>query len=242
MPQRQSHRGRHPEDAKLFSEKWVPTLQEAASDFSFLLTRGYAEKAALKLVGDHYQLATRQRHAIQRAACSNQSLRSRRAGFVSFTELQGRAVSIDGYNLLITIESVLSQGVLIRGRDGCIRDLSSIHGSYHRVDETLPAIHLVGEILCASGAVRICWYFDAPVSNSGRLKRLLAREAEARSWNWFVELENNPDAVLAKSDDVVVTTDGWILDRAARWTDLTNAVIERLGGKCLIIDLTDERR
>ncbi len=237
MPQRQRHRGRHPQDEKLFGDKWVPILKGAVTDLSFLLSRGYKDEPALKLVGDHYQLASRQRLAVQRAACSDQSMEYRGARCVPPEALHGARLAIDGYNLLITAESALSDGILIKGRDGCIRDMSSIHSSYHKVEETLPAIRLLGETLAALGLDRVCWYFDAPVSNSGRLKRLLAHEAERNGWNWQIELVSGLDALLADSEEVVITTDGWILDRTDRWANLVTLLVAQPQIQCEVLDL-----
>ena len=50
-------------------------------------------------------------------------------------------------NQLITIEAALSGGLIFRGRDGCFRDLASIHGTYRKVEETLPALNLIGSFL-----------------------------------------------------------------------------------------------
>jgi len=233
MPQRQSHRGQHPEDAVLFAPSRLPVLREAVADMSWLLTRGYSDTAALKLVGDHFQLDKRQRFAVTRAACSDQSLEHRLAHCVSVDALAGRSLAIDGYNLLITVECALSGAILIRGRDGCIRDIASIHGSYHSVEETVPAIRRIGQTLASLGVVSAHWYFDAPVSNSGRLKRLFEAEAAAAGWNWTVSLEKNPDTILAESEAVVVTSDSWILDRTRAWANLA----ERLIGDTQAIDM-----
>ena len=43
-------------------------------------------------------------------------------------------------NVLITLESALGGGVLLRCRDGCLRDMASLHGTYRIVDETDPAL------------------------------------------------------------------------------------------------------
>ncbi|MBI2433083.1 MAG: DUF434 domain-containing protein [Candidatus Hydrogenedentes bacterium] len=188
MPFRQQHRGRHPEDTELFAPGRVPVLQGAARDLSWLYTRGYAANSALKLVGDRYQLAARERMALQRAACSEGSRVDRAAHRVALESLSGAGVALDGYNLLITVESMLSGGVLIRARDGCLRDLASLHGSYRRVEETEPALMLIGETLARLKAGHVRWYLDAPVSNSGRLARCCAAWRRGRrghgKWKW----------------------------------------------------------
>ena len=122
----------------------LPRLREALADFSLLLTKGYADKSALKLVGDRFSLTQRQRLAIMRAACSDQQRQSRLARRVPVEALAGQPIAIDGYNLLITIEAALSGGLIFIGRDGCFRDLASIHGTYRKVEETVPAVNSSG--------------------------------------------------------------------------------------------------
>ena len=72
MPDKRTHRGPHPADKKLFAEDAISSLLEAIADFSLLLTKGYAEKSALKLVGDRFSLTERQRLAVMRSACSDE--------------------------------------------------------------------------------------------------------------------------------------------------------------------------
>lgn len=238
MHRKQTHRGQHPQDARLFAPKWLPVLCDATADMTFLLSKGYADTSALKLVGDHYQLDSRQRHAVQRAACSLQSQQYREQHEANPHTLKNRPIGIDGYNLLITAESALAGGILIRCCDGCIRDMAGIHGSYRKVEETYPAIRLIGETLARLEVGAIRWYLDSPVSNSGKLRAILAEEAQERSWNWDVELEKNPDKVLIASNDPVATSDGWILDRAHEWVNLTALIIGSFAHPPRIIDLS----
>ena len=55
-------------------------------------------------------------------------------------------VALDGFNCVITLEAALSGGLVLIGRDGCLRDLSSIHGTYRAVSETPRAVELLGEL------------------------------------------------------------------------------------------------
>ena len=55
-------------------------------------------------------------------------------------DVANRELWIDGYNALTTIESALSGSVILRARDGCYRDMASMHGTYRKVQETVPAI------------------------------------------------------------------------------------------------------
>ena len=232
------HRGPHPEDAQLFAEQNWPRLREAASDLCWLLTRGYASESALKLVGDRYDLARRQRIAAARSACSDQSLASRARRQTELAELAGQPLEIDGYNVLITIEAALAGGVILRGRDGCYRDLASVHGTFRRVEETFPAIELIGSFLAELRAGPCLWRLDSPVSNSGRLKGYLLKIAAARGWNWSVELSNNPDQQLIASPAIAASADSVVLDRCGRWANLTARLVDEHVSRAWIVDLS----
>ena len=163
MPDKRSHRGPHPSDEKLFAPAAISDLRSALADYSLLLTKGYAEKSALKLVGDKFSLTQRQRLAIMRSACSDQQLANRIQKRIEAKNLAGQSVAVDGYNVLITIEAAMSGGIIFKGRDGCFRDLASIHGTYRKVAETIPAVELIGRFLHQTGAGKALWLLDSPI-------------------------------------------------------------------------------
>jgi len=237
MPDRRIHRGPHPADARLFAAERVGDLQAAIADFSLLLTKGYAEKSALKLVGDRFGLTQRQRLAIMRGACSDQQLMSRREREVKIAKLAGQPVVIDGYNVLITIEAAMSGGVIFKGRDGCLRDLASIHGTYRKVTETIPAVKVIDSFLAEIGVPTALWLLDSPVSNSGRLKTLIGELARENGRDWEVELLLSPDAELVKTDLVVASSDSVVLDGCKRWTNLATEIIVRKLPDANVLDL-----
>jgi hypothetical protein len=235
MPDIRKHRGAHPEDRKLFAEEQVPILCTAVSELSWLLTRDYSLKGALKLVGDRYMLTDRQRLAVARAACSDQSKERRSAALVHIAAVAGQGLIVDGFNLIITVEAALSGGLLMLCRDGCIRDLSSVHGSYRAVDETETAIQLIGEALENLHPKSVEWLLDSPISNSGRLAQRLRDLAGAKGWNWQVETLFNPDAAISKSKRVVISSDSHILDGSERWLNFNRCLVaERLADSWLI--------
>jgi len=238
MPDRRTHRGPHPRDVKLFAPAAISNLRAALADFSLLLTKGYAEKSSLKLVGDKLSLIERQRLAIMRSACSDRQLASRRNREIKITELAGQPIVIDGYNVLITIEAAMSGGVVFKGRDGCFRDLASIHGTYRKVTETIPAVELIGEFLKAGNITDCLWLLDSPVSNSGRLKTLIAELAGENNWNWQIELLTSPDAKLIRTDLTVASSDSVVLDGCKRWVNLARAIIEQKLPKTYVVDLS----
>jgi hypothetical protein len=226
VPDKRTHRGPHPDDAHLFAPEMWPRLQAAVDDLSWLLGRGYASLSALKLVGDRYRLDQRQRMAVSRCACSDEARDRRQRSRVEPERLGGQTLWLDGYNVLTSVEAALAGGVILRARDGCFRDLASVHGNWRKVHETVPAIEIVGRFLARLGVAEAVWYLDRPVSNSGRLKTLLRTAAEEQSWVWTIELVPNPDKILTAAEHAIASADSGILDTCRQWVNLARAVIE----------------
>lgn len=237
-PDIRKHRGAHPEDKKLFAAEQLPLLRSATSELSWLLTRDYSLKGALKLVGDRYALTDRQRLAVARAACSDQSQKRRAGTLVSIESVSGEEVIVDGFNLIITVEAALSGGVLLVCRDHCIRDLSSVHGSYRAVNETVQAIGLIGEVLAPLEPKSVVWLLDRPISNSGRLANRIRQFAREKDWKWSVEVVFSPDAEMAASDRIVISSDSQLLDQVPRWLNLNRVLIDKWLAESWLIDLS----
>jgi hypothetical protein len=234
---RQHNRGPHPEDAELFSSKHLAALQLATDHLSWLLSRGYAWPSCLKLVGDRFSLVARQRTAVMRSACSDQSLARRQSRAISVEQLTGCDLEIDALNLLITIEAALSGGVVLASRDGTYRDMASIHGSYRKVDQTAQAITIAGRFLGKHGTGHVLWRIDRPVSNSGRLRGLLAGHASEQRLPWEIHLDDDPDRVLGDQYDLVVSADAAVLDRDVRWANLARWIVDDSLGDAWIVPM-----
>lgn len=224
----------------MFSIKQEPSLRAASRDLSWLLTRGYASNSSLKLVGDRYRLNARQRLAIARGTCSDHAAASRRKRQVQIADLAGQELWIDGFNVLTSVEAALSGGVVLHADDDCYRDMASMHGSYRKVEETIAAIQILGE-LTSQWNVGLCrWLLDQPVSNSGRLKTMLRSTADQHGWRWEVDLVRDPDSVLIDTDQIVATADSQILDKARHWFNLAKVAIDSRVPHAWIFVLPDE--
>lgn len=237
MPDRRRRRGPHPRDLECFAPEALETLRTAAADLCWLRSRGYPDKASLKLAGDRYNLRLRQRTALQRCAVDDAAAARRRASEVGAEAVRGEPLQIDGYNALLTVEAALGGGVVLAGRDGNFRDMAAMSSHFRRVDQTRPALGLIGAYLDEIGCRRVLWYLDRPISNSGRLKATMLEVAAEHGWPWDVELVPDPDKVLAVATGVVATADGGILDQGPRWFNLARRVVERSVPSAWIVDL-----
>jgi hypothetical protein len=221
------HRGPHPLDRELFSTGWVAALRNAVTDLSWLRTRGYAERSAIKLVGDRYQLRQRQRVAVGRCACGDAARSARAARKVDAAAVAGEKLVIDGLNVITTLEVALAGGVLLIGRDGCLRDMASFHGSYRLVQETERAVDILVALVQTMSPAEAVVYLDRPVSNSGRLAALIERAASTSGSKLRAMTWDGVDQTLKRSTAVVATADSAILDACGPWLGLANMAIEQ---------------
>ena len=237
MADTRQHRGAHPEDAEAFAPHHWPALRRAIDDLCWLLDRDYAVRSALALVGDRYRLTQRQRIATARCACSSAQRERRLQRQVASIALAGNELWIDGFNLLVTLEAALAGGPILLGRDGCCRDMASVHGTYREVSETIRAAKLVGVATERWRVAQCHWLLDRPVGNSGRLKSTLEELAVQFGWCWDVALEFDPDRLLVATAATIATSDSAVLDGCDRWCNVAYEIVTHDITDATMIDL-----
>ncbi|WP_415325673.1 DUF434 domain-containing protein [Chryseobacterium sp. MMS23-Vi53] len=215
------NRGKNTGDDTLFnSEKQIDKLKSAVQDMQYLLSRDYPEKTTSELVAHRYKLKTRQIQALRGASASENQIQNRKLKELKISDLKDKTIYLDGFNVLILLESLLSEAYIFQGVDGCFRDLSGVHGTYKRVNQTMKSIELVALFFQKSNAEKLFWIFDQPVSNSGRIKQIIIDFAVENNFNWEVDLQFNPDKFLVENAEIVVSSDAWILDYCKNWFNL----------------------
>ena len=89
------------------------------------------------------------------------------------------------------------------------------------------------ERLQEAGVSRVNILLDEPVSNSGRLKALIAETAEEKcSFALDIQIRKDVDRAIYGKENVI-TSDSIILDHCISWINLTADLMERLGKKGL---------
>lgn len=207
------NRGKIANDENDFGDpKQVIKIKEAIVDLSHLLSRGYPEKSSLALVGSRYRLNARQQRAIQGMSASNDQIEFRNKNSLKERDINGKNLIIDGFNVVILLESLLSLAYIFKGVDNFYRDLSSVHGTYKKVQQTTRVIELIAHFYKESQPNKLHWIFDKPVSNSGRIKKMIEEFANNENLNWEVTLDFNPDKFIVESNEIAISSDAWILD------------------------------
>ncbi|WP_434796439.1 DUF434 domain-containing protein [Terrisporobacter vanillatitrophus] len=217
-------RGHFPSDEKEFKGKHLDKLYKAGQDLYYLLNQGYNIKGASVFVGNHYLLSERQRLALSRAISSEKNIKIRKDKEIKHN-LENSIVNIDGFNTIITLEVALSNSLLIKCMDETIRDLAGLRGTYRIIDKTELSIMKIGETLEKHKIKKANFFLDAPVSNSGNLKKKI--EELLKNFTFEVEVMNinNVDSTLEILDHVI-SSDAIILDKCKSWINLNSEILD----------------
>ena len=234
MSDRNAKRGYVPEDDKNFSRETIRTMQKASRHVRYLINEGYNLKQASTFVGNHFQLSERQRLSIVRSVATDDQIICRKRKQISLSDISGKDVMIDGFNTIITLEVMLCGGILFESMDGTIRDLAALRGTYRIIPETEDAIRSMFEILQTADIRKSIILLDEPVSNSGRLKSLIADVGEEYSFEPDIRIIRDVDRFLYNKENVI-TTDSIILDHCISWINLVSECMKESGNKSVNI-------
>lgn len=226
MDEKMRRRGFDPDDPRWFSKTELERMRTSQQEIRFLLDRGYRMESVMGFIGNHYQFSMRQRNALQRATSSTAQRADRRTKSLSPEALRAGHIEIDAFNLLITLETALSGSPVLACDDGVYRDLAGLRGTYSLIDQTNIALELILKALSGLYVPQAIFYLDAPVSNSGRLKKRILDEAAA--WNYPVEVHLVPNADnILSGHEKIITGDSVLLDSCKSWFNLTGMILGR---------------
>ena len=221
-------RGYVPEDERNFSISALETMRTASRHINYLINEGYDLKSASTFVGNHFLLSERQRLAIVRSLATKEQLETR----MGKTNENGAEVWVDGFNMIITLEVLFCDSILFTCMDGTIRDLAALRGTYRIIPETTDATSMLLDVLLEAGAESVHILLDEPVSNSGRLKALIADIGEKYPFTLDIQIRKDVDRELYGKENVI-TSDSVILDNCKSWINLTPKSLEKYGGHAL---------
>ena len=225
-------RGYVPEDERNFSPEAIHTMQTASRHVRYLINEGYDLKQASTFVGNHFLLSERQRLAVMRSLATDEQLTVRQSRQVQISDLEGKEVWIDGFNTIITLEVMLSEGILFECMDGTIRDLAALRGTYRLIPETSEAVRMMLQALQKARISKATILLDEPVSNSGRLKALIADIGEEFGFELDIQILRDVDRSLYGRENVI-TSDSVILDHCVSWVNLVAECMKETGAQSL---------
>jgi hypothetical protein len=227
-----TRRGWNSDDPVLFGNDALPVLSACAEDICWLLDRGYPFHTVISFVGNRHHLTERQRTALMRMCASTDTLYTRHAKQLH-TLAAGCTVHIDAFNAVILMETALSGSLILKGKDGCYRDLSGLAGTYAIIEATDPAITRILQTLQKHHIGKAVFWIDAPVSNSGRLKCHIADIAEQMHMPIDIRMVHDADAELIHLDHVI-SGDGEIITSCTSWYNLYDDLMADLNDPWIV--------
>ena len=127
---------------------------------------------------------------------------------------------------------MLSRSIILFCMDSTIRDLAALRGTYRVIPETEKAVRLLFDTLKEAGVSKVNILLDEPVSNSGRLKTLIAEVHEDYSMKLDIQIKRDVDRALYEKE-YVVTSDSIILDNCTSWVNISEECMKWLNMTCL---------
>jgi hypothetical protein len=202
-------------------------IWEAAEDLRYLLNRAYPRDASLHLVGNHYNLDRRYRDLLRRGVFAESAVQERMKKRVSVKELGGRALAVDGYNCIITLESAIKGKTVLLADDGFIRDISGVSGGYRQSKETHEALTLIMDLLAKVGPREVLFLLDAPISGSGDLAARIRGMMEEQGIQGDASAHKVPEHILTEYEGIIASSDTAVIDQAERVFDLAGYLIQQ---------------
>jgi len=196
------------------------SFKTACSEYRFLREREYPEKAALKIVSDKHRLSRQERNCLFRGIMSPAVAEARMKRIVAAASVAGRALGIDWYNVLITVESYLHGHAVFTCDDGMMRDVAAAHGSYRASAVTAAAITAIAGAVRSLAPSRVDAFVDSPIAYSMTMGEEARRALGSAGVLTEVVLVHSADYPLKTYSGIVASSDSVVLDAAAEAFDL----------------------
>lgn len=202
---------------------------DAAQDLRFLLSRGYRRERSVDFVGDRYGLSRVERLILYRVVYDDATAARHRRKICSIEEVRGESLAVDGYNVLITVESLLSNQPVFICDDGVLRDIASAFRKHSISDTTYSALKQIASVLVDASPKEVRVFFDKQVSKSGELAAYTQKLFLSQGLNASSQAVEMADKSSITFGDVVASSDSVILEKADRVVDIPAEVALRLG-------------
>ena len=142
--------------------------------------------------------------------------------------IRGELLRIDGYNVLITIETGIKKEFLVRGDDSFLRDIAGRYSGYLEGPVTKQALKYIFDALEVLDPQRVTVLFDRPISHSGKLAVKCMQLLESTSVVGTCDTSQHVDRELLIERGIICSGDSVILDESHATFDLANYVLKKI--------------
>jgi hypothetical protein len=205
---------------------------DAAQDLIYLLDRRYPKPPSIDIAGNRYGLSRTQRMLLYRGVFDSAGAKRRASQRTVIDAVSRSPLFIDGFNVIITLESYLLGLFVFRAMDGFVRDVSGFHRNYRPTGSTARVLDLLLDVI-GKRRPKTLILFDRCFDACGECVSLLREKTERTPSSFSILALKNPDETLVKEaekdpDAVTATSDTEVLDRVRRAVDIPQHVITRI--------------
>ncbi|MCX6676775.1 MAG: DUF434 domain-containing protein [Methanothrix sp.] len=200
------------------------------------MDRGYPNDTAVRYVSDHHRLPEGQRIVLLRTIVSAERAQRRMAKALRLHALRGRAVFVDGYNALITTESLLAGFPVYLCDDGFLRDTRGFFKSYKESRITVSALCEIFDLLAQALPSRVEVLLDQQISRSGELAKEARSLMAERDLPGEARCARDVDHQLKVCGSIVASSDGNVIDAASSVIDLPGEIARERGISPLLLE------
>jgi hypothetical protein len=210
-------------------------LLKPARDIRSLLRWGYPKFATISFVATHSQLSAEERYILTRVIVSPERVVSRINKKAACTGIRDKDLLLDGYNVLLSMDSLLKKEPIWFCDDGYIRDTRYYFSKAKQAEDIEESLDLVLEFLSENHPKSAIFLLDAQISRSGELAGLIRRKmneygisGEART-SKTADFELKAEGGNPVKSVIVATSDGIVIDSVLQVIDIPACLMEKMG-------------
>jgi hypothetical protein len=210
-------------------------LLKPARDIRSLLRWGYPKFATIRFVADHTQLSLKERYILTRVIMPPDRVVSRISKRVACTGIKDKNLLLDGYNVLLSVDSLLKKEPMWFCDDGYIRDTRYYFSKAKQAEGIDESLDLVLKFLSENHPKSVTFLLDAQISRSGELAGFIRRKmkesgipGEART-SKAADFELKAEGGNPEKSLLVATSDGIVIDSVLQVLDLPACLMEKMG-------------
>jgi len=216
----------------------LTTLRDAVLDALWMLERGYRREVIRDIIGDKYKLDKKLRSLIYRCVHTSEWISIVKNKSIEPSKLRGRCLAVDFLNVLGTVLSAMSGGLLVKSLDGFVRDLSELHASILKQPDAYKATTIILKETASLAPFMVIFLLEANVSYSGEFSEFIREELERFSVNGTALTCRSVDSELIKIGYIVATSDAPVMARVGKLIDLASLATQNIkNANYYLIDL-----
>lgn len=210
-------------------------LLKPARDIRSILRWGYPKFSTIRFVADHSQLNAEERHILTRVIMPPEKVVSRIGKKIACKDVRGRDILLDGYNVLLSTDSLLKNELMWFCDDGYIRDTRYYFRKEKHAEDIEGALDAVLKFFSETHPESVTFLLDAQISRSGELAGFIRRKmkkigisGDART-SKTVDFELKAAGKTPEDNLIVASSDGIVIDSVLQVVDIPACLMEQMG-------------